>query len=103
MPNDNVLSVEDDAEHVENTGPNIRNYNKVDGAQSIRVGAKDIRCIFCDTFWTGGRAVLAQKNANVECCVRIRKSDDNRYVEFKIAQKADCSVASKQTNLFWIQ
>ena len=50
MFNDNVLSVEDDAEHAENTGPNIRNYYKVDGPQSIRVGAKNIRRIFCDTF-----------------------------------------------------
>ncbi len=35
-----------------------------------------------------GRAVLAQKKANVGACVPIRKKDDNRYAEFKIAQKA---------------
>ena len=29
-----MLAVVDDAEHVENTGPNIWNYYKVDGAQS---------------------------------------------------------------------
>ena len=63
MSNDNVLSVEDDAEHVENTGPNIRNYYKVDGsgAQSIRVGAKNIRCIFCDTFQTGVELFLRKR------------------------------------------
>ena len=41
----------------------------------------------------------------------ISKRDDNQYVEFKIAQKAlnkemmakDCSVACKESNLFWIQ
>ena len=55
MFNDNVLSVEDDAEHAENTGPNIRNYYKVDGsgAQSIRVGAKNIRRIFVILFKRG--------------------------------------------------
>ena len=39
MSNDNVLSVEDiedNTEHVENTVSNIRNYYKVDGAQSKR-------------------------------------------------------------------
>ena len=35
-----------------------------------------------------GRAVLEQKKANVGACVSILKKDDNRYVEFKIAQKA---------------
>ena len=42
---------------------------------------------------------------------QLRKKDDkfDQYVEFKIVQKAlnnpknDRSVASKQTNLFWIQ
>ena len=105
--NDNLLSAEYNAEHVEKAGSNIRNYYKVDGAQSKRGGAKN-----CDNFLTGGRAVLVQKKANVRSCVQIRKNDDNRYVEFKIAQKAinkammakkDCSVARKQTNLLWIQ
>ena len=86
MSNDNVLSVEDDAEHVENTGSNIRNYYKVDGAQS----KWNIRCIFCDHFLTGGRAVLAQKKANVGSCVRIRKNDYNRYV--------DCAESCQQSN-----
>ena len=63
-------------------------------------------------FLTGGRAVLAQKKANVRSCFLIHKNDDNRYVEFRIAQKAvnkammakkNCSVACKKTNLFWIQ
>ena len=99
MSNDIVLSVEDDAEDVENTGSIIWNYYKIDGAQSKRGGAKNIRCIFCDTYLTGcsssrafahilGRAVLAQKKANVGACVPIRKKDDNRHKEFKIAQKA---------------
>ena len=30
MSNDNVLSVEDDAEYVENIGSNIQNYYKID-------------------------------------------------------------------------
>ena len=34
MSNNNVLSVEDDAEVVEHTGSIIWNYYKVDGAQS---------------------------------------------------------------------
>ena len=34
MPNDNMLSVEDNDEDVENTGSNVWNYCKVDGAQS---------------------------------------------------------------------
>ena len=86
MSNDNVLSVEDYAEDVENTGSNIWNYYKVDGAQSKLGGTKNIRCIFCDSSLTG-RTVLAQKRANVGACVSIRKKDKNQYVEFKIAQK----------------
>ena len=34
MSNDNVLSVEDHAEDVKNTGSKISNYYKIDGAQS---------------------------------------------------------------------
>ena len=55
-------------------------------------------CTFCDTVFTGcsssrafahilGRAVLGQKRASVGACVPIRKEDDNRYDQFKIAQK----------------
>ena len=76
MSNDNVLSVEDYAKDVENTGSNIWNYYKVDGAQSKWGGAKNIRCIFCDTLLTGpgGRAVLAQKKANVGACIPIESN-----------------------------
>ena len=52
MSNNNVLSVEDDAEVVEHRGSIVWNYN-VDGAQSKRGGAKNITCIFCDTSFTG--------------------------------------------------
>ena len=83
---DNVLSAEYDAEHVEKAGSNIRNYYKVDGAQSKRGGAKNIKCIFCDTS-LAGRAFLVQKKANVGACVPIRKKDNNWYVEFNIVQK----------------
>ena len=37
---------------------------------------------------TRGRAVLAQKEANVGACFPIRNKDDNRSVEFKIVQRA---------------
>ena len=88
MSNNNVLSVEDDAEDVEHTGSIIWNYYKVDGAQSKRGGAKNITCIFCDTSLTGcsssrafahilGRAVLAQKKANVGACVPIHEKYDD--------------------------
>ena len=56
------------------------------GAESKREGAKNIRCIICDTSLTG-KAVLAQKKASVGACVPLRKKDDNRSVEFKIVQK----------------
>ena len=117
--------VEDNAEDVEHTGSITWNYCKVDGAQSERGGAspaRNITCTFCDTSLTGcsssrafahvlGKAVLAQKKANVGACVPLRKKDDNRHAEFMIGQKAlnkemmakDRSVARKQGNLFWIQ
>ena len=71
---------------------------KLKGAQSNQGGAKNIRCIFCDTSLTGcssswafahilGRAVLAQKKANIAACVPICKKDDNWYVEFKKTKK----------------
>ena len=36
-------------------------------------GEAQIRCIFCDTVLTGGRAILAQKKANVGSCIPICK------------------------------
>ena len=42
MSNDNVLSIEDDAEDVESKGSDIWHYYQVDGAQSKRGGAKNI-------------------------------------------------------------
>ena len=61
LSNDNVLSVVDYAEHVENTGSNIRNYYKVDGAQSKQGGAKNIRCIICDNFCLGAEQFLRKR------------------------------------------
>ena len=60
--------------------------------------AKNVRCTFCDAAFSRcsssrafahilGRAVLGQKRANVGACVPIRKDDDNRYDQFKTAQK----------------
>ena len=63
-----MLPVEDYAEDVDKTGSNFWNYYKVIASLT-------------------GRAVLAQKKANVGACVPIRKMDKNRYVEFKIAWK----------------
>ena len=34
-----------------------------------------------------GRAVLGKKKANIGACVPIRREDDNRYAQFKTAQK----------------
>ena len=100
----NVLSVPDDqpaaqdAQDVEQTGSIIWNYYKIDGVQSKQGGAKNVRCAFCDTAFIGcsssrafahilGRAVLDQKRPNVAACAPIRKEDDNRYAQFKTAQK----------------
>jgi hypothetical protein len=101
MENDEVLSVQEPEadEDLEQKGSIIWNYYKVDGVQSKRGGAKNVTCTFCDTAFTGcsssrafahilGRAVLGQKRANVGACVPIRKDDDNRYAQFRIAQKA---------------
>ena len=44
---------------------------QVDNAQSKQGGAKNIRCIFCNTFLTGRRAVLVQKKAHVGSCIPI--------------------------------
>ena len=55
-----VFLLMDYAEDVENAGSNIWNCFEDDGAQSKREGAKKISKIFCDTFLTGRRAVLAQ-------------------------------------------
>ena len=83
---------------VEQTGTVIWNYYKVDGAHSKRGRAKNITCTFCDTAFTGcsssrafahiiGRAVLGQERSNIGACVPIRKDDDNRYAQFRNAQK----------------
>ena len=83
---------------IEQTGTIIWNYYKIDGAQSRGGGAKNITCTFCDTSFTGcastrafahilGRAVLGQKRSNIGACVPIRKDNDNRYTQFKNAQK----------------
>ena len=42
MSSNNMLSVEDDAEDVENTGSKIWNYYEVDGDQSKREGTKNM-------------------------------------------------------------
>ena len=76
MSNDNELSVEDNAEDVENTGTNTWNYYKIDGAQSKLPGTKNIRCIFCDTFLTEGRAVLVQKKQMLDLVFQLCKNDD---------------------------
>ena len=47
ISNDNVLSVEEDAKDVENTGSKIWNYYKIDGAHSKWGGGNNISCIFC--------------------------------------------------------
>ena len=71
---------------------------KLNGAQSNQDGAKNIRCIFCNTSLTGcisywafanilGRAVLEQKKVNVAAWVPMSKKDDKWYVEFKMNQK----------------
>ena len=52
----------------------------------LRANGEEQRIVL-HNFFDKGRAVLAQKKANVRSCVRKRKNDDNRYVEFKIAQK----------------
>jgi len=86
-----------DADAVQ-TGPIIRNYYESDGVQSRRGGAKNITCTFCDTPFTGcsssrayahilGRAVLGQTRPNIGACKPIRKDNDDRYAQFKIAQR----------------
>ena len=76
ISNDIVLSVEDHAEDVKNTGSKISNYYKIDGAQSKLPGTKNIRCIFCDTFLTEGRAVLVQKKQMLDLVFQLCKNDD---------------------------
>ena len=95
---DEVEDPEREDEDIEPSGPIIWNYFKVAGVQSKSCGAKNVTCNFCDTVFVGcsssrafahilGRPVLGQKKSNAKACVPIRKSDDNRYAEFKIAQK----------------
>jgi hypothetical protein len=96
-----IDEVEDSAREVEDIepkGPIIWNYFKVAGVQSKSGGAKNVTCNFCDTVFVGcsssrafahilGRPVLGQKKSNAKECVPMRKRDDNRYAEFKTAQK----------------
>ena len=97
-------------EDIELTGPIIWNYFKVAGVQSKKGGAKNVTCNFCDTVFVQvgcsssrafahilGRPVLGQKKSNAKACVPIRKSDDNRYAEFKTAQKV---LNREKNNLF---
>ena len=106
---------EQDAEVIEATKSIIWNYYKIDGVQSKRGGAKNVMCTFCDTVFTGcsssrafahilGRAVLGQKRASVGACVPIRKEDDNRNDQFKIAQKVlNTEIMSKERLLSSLQ
>ena len=119
-----VLLVAQDAEDIEATGSIVWNYYKIDGVQSKRGGAKprNVQCTFCDAAFSRcsssrafahilGRAVLGQTRAIVGACVPIRKDDDNRYDQFKTAQKVlnkeimskhVCSLHPNKSKLFWI-
>lgn len=110
---DEVLVIADDqnAEDIEPTRCIVWNYYKIDGVQSKKGGAKNVVCTFCDTAFTGcsssrafahilGRAVLGQKRANIGACTPIRKDNDNRYDQFKNAQKAlNKEIMSKESLL----
>jgi hypothetical protein len=114
---DEVLHVqnpEDNDEVVEHTGTIIWNYFKSVGVLSKKGGAKNVTCIFlryCFQPFTGcsssraiahilGRPVLGQKKSNIKACVPIRKDDDNRYVQFKTAEKfLDKGMVSKEAQL----
>ena len=101
----------EDAEDVNQTVPTIWNYFKVVGVQSKKGGAKNVTCTFCDKTLTGcssscalahilGRPVLEQSKANVRFCVPIRKEDDDRYEQFKTAQKVlNKQVMTKEAQL----
>ena len=98
---DKVLEIEEsteDTDDIDQVGPIIWTYYKIDGYQSKRGGSKNVTCLFCDNNFTGcsttrafahilGRAVLGQKKANVAKCVPICKIDDDRQVLFKAAQQ----------------
>ena len=106
-----VLDTEKDDEAIEHTGTIIWNYYKNAGVQSKKGRAKNFTCIFCDSTFTGcsssravahilGRPVLGQKKTNVRSCVPIRKDDDNRYAQFKTAQKVlNKEMMSKEAQL----
>jgi hypothetical protein len=92
-----IQDAEDDDGDMEHTGTIIWNYFKSVGVQS-KQGAKKVKCIFCDTPFTGcslyraiahilGRPVLGQKKKNIKACVPTHKVDDSRYAQFKTAQK----------------
>jgi hypothetical protein len=47
-----------------------------------------------------GRPILGHKKSNIKACVPIRKDDDNRYAQFKTAQKIlDKEMMSKEAQL----
>jgi hypothetical protein len=111
-----VLAVQDpeeEDEDFEHTGAIIWNYYKSVGVQSIKGRSKNVTCIFWDTACTGcsclsqvmaqhinGRPVLGHKKSNIKACVPIRKDDDNRYAQFKTAQKIlDKEIMSKEAQL----
>ncbi len=72
---------------------------------------KNVTCIFCDTVFVGcssfrvfvhilGRSVLDQKKSNVKPCIPMHKDGDNKYAEFKNAQKVlNKEMTSKEAQL----
>ena len=99
-----VLSSQDPeaVENIVQTGPIIWNYDKIDGVQSKRGGAKNVTCTFCDTVFTGcsssqafahilGRALLGQQRSKVGACVTIRKDDHKQYAHFKNSAQREFS------------
>ena len=101
----------EDGEDADQIGPLIWNYYKILCVQSKKGGAKNVTCTFCDTNFTGcsstralahilGRPVLGQKRTNIRICKPIRKDNDNRYAQFKAAQKVlDNDVTAKERKL----
>ena len=108
-----VMSMEKDEElssqgfyadgDVEPTRTIIWKYYKLDGVQRKRAQPKILHLSLCDSTFTGcsstrslGRPVLGQKRTNVGACVPIRKDDDNRYAQFKNAQKILKEIMTKE-------
>jgi hypothetical protein len=105
-----VQNPEDDDEVIEHTGTIIWKYYKSVGFRRKKGGAKNVICIFYMAFTGGsssralthilGRQVLGQEKSNIKACVPIRKDDDNRYVQFKTAQKIlNKEMVSKEAKL----